>query len=47
MTIIVFQIQIQSHIKGLRFYLCTEVPYLAVKKKWNRSIVTESNIFFL
>ena len=30
--------------KGPRSSLCTQVPYLAVKK-WNRSIITESNIF--
>ena len=29
---------------GPRSSLCTKVPYLAVKK-WNRSIITESNIF--
>ena len=31
-------------IKGPRSYLCTQVPYSAVKN-WNRSIITESNIF--
>ena len=30
--------------KGPRFYLCTQVPFVAVNK-WNRSILTESNIF--
>ena len=30
--------------KGPRSSLCTQVPYLAVKK-WNRSIITESYIF--
>ena len=30
--------------KGPRSYLCTEVPYLAAKK-WNRSIINESNSF--
>ena len=30
--------------KGPRSSLCTQVPCLAVKK-WNRSIITESNIF--
>ena len=30
--------------KGPRPYLCTQVPCLAVIK-WNRSIITESNIF--
>ena len=30
--------------KGPRSSLCTKVPCLAVKK-WNRSIITESNIF--
>ena len=30
--------------QGPRFYLCTQVPFVAVKK-WNRSILTESNIF--
>ena len=32
--------------KGPRFYLCTQVPYVAVKN-WNRSILTGSNIFFV
>ena len=31
--------------KGPRLSLCTQVPCLAVKK-WNRSIITESNIFY-
>ena len=31
--------------KGPRSSLCTQVPCLAVKK-WNRSIITESNIFY-
>ena len=30
--------------KGPRSSLCTQVPCLEVKK-WNRSILTESNIF--
>ena len=36
----------EGHSKGPRFYLCTKVPCLAVKK-WNRSILIESNGFFL
>ena len=31
--------------EGPRSSLCTQVPCLAVKK-WNRSIITESNIFY-
>ena len=30
--------------KGPRSFLCTQVPFVVVKK-WNRSIITESNIF--
>ena len=30
-------------VKGPRFYLCTQLPYLAMIE-WNRSILTESNI---
>ena len=34
----------QQQEKGPRSSLCTQVPCLEVKK-WNRSIITESNIF--
>ena len=39
------QIQFITSSKGPRSSLCTQVPCLAVKK-WNRSIITESNIFY-
>ena len=40
----VLQFFVPAVIKGPRSFLCTQVPCLAVKK-WNRSIITESNIF--
>ena len=35
---------LEEKLKGPRSYLCTQVPCIAVKK-WNRSIITECNIF--